>query len=97
VKCLRATALAENSCKFALQLIHSIAVSGDEALQREQVCKAELLSLLFFTHTTIIGIVLCEPRPAKVFLQHPLNRYLFSVNQSAAAKWIYYFPHEHGG
>jgi hypothetical protein len=41
---LRASALTENSPRSALQFPHSRAVSGDEALQREQVCKEAISS-----------------------------------------------------
>jgi hypothetical protein len=56
-----ATALAENSRRSALQLIHFVSVSGEDALQREQVCTAGLLKFLM--------IVLWAVRSAKVFVR----------------------------
>ena len=44
--CLRATVVAENSPKSALQLTQLRALSGEEALHLEQVCMAELQGLL---------------------------------------------------
>ena len=58
-KFFRATAVVENSRKSALQLTHSMEVSGEDALQREQVCKTGLLRFLV--------ILLWATRPAKVF------------------------------
>jgi hypothetical protein len=40
---LSATALVEKTCKSAWQLTQLMAVSGDVALQREQVCTDNLL------------------------------------------------------
>jgi hypothetical protein len=46
----RATAVVENRRKSAWQFTQFVAVSGDDALQREQVCKAGLLEILsYFT------------------------------------------------
>ena len=59
LKFLRATALVENSIKSDLQLTQTVAVSGEETLQREQVCMAGLLGLL----TIVPG----AGGPAKVF------------------------------
>jgi hypothetical protein len=42
IKFLRAIVVAEYSLKSALQLTHTTAVSGEFALQREQVCKRDL-------------------------------------------------------
>jgi hypothetical protein len=49
---LSATAMVENSIKFAWQLLQERAVSGDVALHLEQVCKAGLRweFLLFYLH-----------------------------------------------
>ena len=41
---LRATALVENSLNLILQFGQFVAVSGEDALQREHVCTAELLN-----------------------------------------------------
>jgi len=59
-KLLSATALVEYICSSTLQLTHFVAVSGELALQREQVCTADLLK--FFI------ILLCADAPAKVLV-----------------------------
>ena len=71
-----------------------MAVSGDDALQREQVCKAGLLYFYNIYHVGIPnivpGIVPRHAMPAKAFVQHLANwrllspRY-FSVYQSDGA------------
>ena len=65
-KFLRAIALAENLCKSDLQLTQFVAVSGDDALQREQDCTVCLLKLIFL-------IVHCEVYPEKVFSKELQN------------------------
>jgi hypothetical protein len=54
---LSAIALFENSRKSALQLPQFVSVSGEDELQREQVCTAGLLE--FFNYCTL-GAQACK-------------------------------------
>lgn len=50
---LRETLVEENWLRSALQCVHVSAVSGDDALQREQVCTAWLLIEIDFIYFTL--------------------------------------------